>query len=72
MDGGTKKPLSFLKEALKTFMSVAPLIFQKDNPSVGISTVPNSGIPRRKIRPILQWQYGRLLGFKGPNPSASS
>jgi len=50
-----------------------PLISQKGYPSVGISTVPYRGKPPALfMRPISQWYYGRLLGFKGPNPSASS
>ncbi|KLT19335.1 hypothetical protein AA980_01675 [Neobacillus vireti] len=43
-----KKPLSHLKEARRRLF-FAPLISQKDKPSVGISTVPVRGLSPARI-----------------------
>jgi hypothetical protein len=55
-----KKPLSYLKEARRR-MFFAPLISQKDNPSVGISTVPFRGpFPGAKEAP--HFTMGIMVG----------
>jgi hypothetical protein len=45
----TKKPLSHMKEARRQFVSITPLISQKEYLSVGISTVPSN---RETLAPL--------------------